>query len=1037
MKNYKRLNLIIGLIVGIAACTVYVLTAERSASWWDCGQFLATAFKLQVGHPPGAPTFQLLGNLFTLLVGRDPMLAGFMVNLVSAISSGLTIMFLFWTITLLGKKLVLKYGEVTDAKMWMLFGSGLVGAMAFCFSDAFWFSAVEGEVYALSVFFTAVTFWAILKWDEEADGPYSLRWIILIAFLVGLSIGVHLLNLLVIPAIVFIIYYRKFEHTRKRFWIALATSFVLLGVILWGVIPGIVHMAGRFELLFVNGFGLPFNSGAIFWFALLIGGITWGIRYSIRRQKAVLNTLLLCLTFLLTGYSTYFIVIIRASAGTPINFGAPRNTFALLDYLNREQYGSRPLVSGSSFTGRVFDIHERSPRYKRDYETRRYVRAGANTRTEFDPNHTGLFPRMHAMTNEPGRQNIDFYHFFGRITPRFYTCRITGEQRQMKPTMAENMRFFVRYQLGWQYFRYFMWNFVGRQNDLQGRGYDNQGNRDVLHGNWISGVRFIDEARLGPQRNLPDFMKNNQGRSTYFFLPLILGLIGLAFQYRKDKNNSFVTFLLFFMTGIAIVIYLNQPSTEPRERDYSVVGSFYAFAIWIGIGVLAIADFLQRRAKMNGIVAAGIATAVTFAAVPALMGQQNWEHHDRSNLTAARDLARNMLNSTAPNAILICNGDNDTFPLWFAQNVEGVRRDVRIINSALANSYWAIQPLFTQVYDSPPLNFTLTKHDYRQGGPNQSVFIQDRNVGRRELTELLRFVASDNPNTQVGLRRGGVANFLPTTQYVLTIDRDDLLARGIITEEQHRFTVTQMEFDISAPRDQIHQADLAFLDILASNNWERPIYVTSPWAQRNIWPIVQFAQSVGILHRFVPFHSPNRGMTNAGHNGIEVERTYALFMDETVSWGNVNLPRVRICGDTRRFAQSQRQQFAFLAQALLVDGRVEDAVRVLDRGLYLFPHRNIEFDGAVILYVQAYFRAGEAEAGLDLANKLVDINERNLLFFEQFPPRHRRFLESHKHEVFSQLINLRHFLQGFEDEAEVDVLFDRLDNLLAARGIIE
>ncbi|MCL2416867.1 MAG: DUF2723 domain-containing protein [Bacteroidales bacterium] len=1035
MKNYKRLNLIIGLIIGVVACTVYIMTAERSASWWDCGQFLATAFKLQVGHPPGAPTFQLLGNLFTLLVGRDPMLAGFMVNVLSAVASGLSIMFLFWTITILGKKLASKYGEITDTKMWAIFGSGLVGAMAFCFSDAFWFSAVEGEVYALSVFFTAVTFWAILKWDEEADKPHSLRWIILIAYLVGLSIGVHLLNLLVIPAIVFIVYYRKFQPTRKRFWVALATSVVLLGGILWGVIPYIVHFAGRFELLFVNGFGLPFNSGAIFWFALLIGGITWGIHYSIKKGKVILNTALLCLTFLLVGYSTYFIVIIRATAETPLNFGAPKNTFALLDYLNREQYGTRPLVYGSSFTGSALRIEERSPRYTRNYETRRYDRVGANMRVVWDPTHTGLFPRMHAMSNEPGRPNIDFYHFFGRITPRFYTCPRTGEQRQMKPTFAENMRFFIRYHLGWQYMRYFMWNFVGRQNDIPGRGFDVQGNRDVFHGNWISGIRFIDEARLGPQTNLPDFLKYNQGRNTYFFLPLILGLIGLFYQYRKDKNNSFVTFLLFFMTGIAIVIYLNQPSTEPRERDYSVVGSFYAFAIWIGLGVMAIADFLQRKAKLSGKLAAGVATVVTFLAVPTLMAQQNWDDHDRSQLFAARDAARNMLKSTEPNAIIICNGDNDTFPLWFAQNVEGLRPDVRIINSALAGSHWHILPLFNTVYQSAPLNLTLTRADYQQG-TNDAVFIQDRNVGRRELIELIRFVGSDNPNTQLTLASGEATNFLPTTQYVLTIDRDDLLARGIITEEQHMFTVTQMEHDIDVGRwNRIHRSDLAFLDILASNNWERPIYVTSPWAQRHIWPITQFAQMEGTLHRFVPFHNPNRGLTNAGANGIATDRTYDLFMNVFTSWGNVNHPRVRICFDTRRTAQNQRHQFGFLAQALIVDGRMEDAVRVLDRALYLFPHRNIDFDPSMIFFVQSYFRTGETQKGLELANKLIGIYERNLLYFESFPPRHRRFLESHIQESLTVFMHLRHLLQGFEEESQE--LFERLDNLLAIRGFHE
>jgi tetratricopeptide (TPR) repeat protein len=1019
MNNYKRLNLIIGLIVGFAACTVYVMTAERTASWWDCGQFLALAYKFQVGHPPGAPTFNLIGNLFTMFVGRDPMLAGFMVNVMSAVASGLSIMFLFWTITILGKKLVAKLGEMTDARMWMIFGAGIVGGMAYCFSDSFWFSAVEGEVYALSSFFTAITFWAIMKWDEAADQPHHLRWIILIAFLIGLAIGVHLLNLLVIPAIVFVIYYRKFEHTRKRFWRALLLSGVLLGAILWGIIPYIVILSGQFELFFVNGLGLPFNSGSYFYFALLVGGIAWGIYYSIKKRKVILNTVLLCLVFLLVGYSTYFLIVIRANAGTPINQNAPTNAFALLDYLNREQYGQRPLVYGSYFTGRLIDIQERSSKFVRDDEARRYVKVGFNPKYVWDPAHTGVFPRMHSMSTD--RPHAQFYKYF------------SGTPGDRKPTMAENMRFFIRYHLGWQYMRYFMWNFVGRQNDAQGMGYDMQGNRDVLNGNWISGIKFIDEARLGPQDNLPDFQKNNQGRNTYYFLPLILGLIGLAYQYKKDKQSSFVVFLLFFMTGIAIVIYLNQPSTEPRERDYSVVGSFYAFAIWIGLGVMAIAEYLQRKLKMNGVVAAGITTAVTFTAVPALMAQQNWDDHDRSHKTVARDFARNMLMSCEPNSILIVNGDNDTFPVWFVQEVEGIRTDVRVINSALAGSHWHIQPLFAQVYNSPPVNFTLRRDQYADG-TNQSVAVNDRNIGRRELVELIRFVGSDNPSTTVALRGGGTANFLPSAQYMLTINRDELLEKGIITEEQYPFTVPQMQHDITGG-DWLSRADLAFLDILATNNWERPIYVASVWSQQNVWPIQQFAQMEGTLHRFVPYHNPNRGFIAQprGLNGLATDKTYDLFMNQ-FSWGNINHDKARVGPESRRTVDQWRAQFAYLAQALIADGKMDSATRVIDRSLDLFPHHKSPFDAHVIYYVQGYFRAGQPEKALALANQLVDINEANLRYYERFPPKYRRFLESYIQDAISIFGHLRYnMLNGFEDDTQD--LFERLDNLLAVRGI--
>jgi tetratricopeptide (TPR) repeat protein len=1030
MKNYKRFNNIIGWIVGIAACTVYVMTAERTASWWDCGEYIATAFKLQVGHPPGAPTFQLLGALFSLITLRDPMTAGFMVNVMSALASGFSILFLFWSITLLGKKLVLKYGEMTDSKMWMIFGSGIVGGMAYCFSDSFWFSAVEGEVYALSSFFTAITFWAILKWDEVADRPHHLRWIILISFLIGLAIGVHLLNLLVIPAVIFVIYYRKFKPSRKRFWYALGLSGVLLGVILWGIIPYIVSLAGQFELFFVNSLGLPFNSGSYFYFTLLIGGIAWGMWYSIKKHKVLLNTALLCLVFILVGYSTFFILVIRANAGTPINQNEPKNAYSLLDYLNREQYGQRPLVYGNYFTAELKRVDERSPRYVRDDEAGKYVKVSSNVKYTFDPAHCGLFPRMHSSLGERAPEHANYYRYFSGYDGRQIERENGRVEWSRKPTMAENVRFFVRYHLGWQYTRYFMWNFVGRQNDIQGRGFDPSGNPDVLNGNWISGIKFIDEARLGPQDNLPDFQKNNQGRNVYYFLPLILGLIGLYYQYKKDKQSSFVVFLLFFMTGIAIVMYLNQPSTEPRERDYSVVGSFYAFAIWIGFGVMAIAEYLQRKLKTNGVLAAGITTAVTFTAVPALMCQQNWDDHDRSHKSAARDFARNMLESCEPNAILICNGDNDTFPVWFAQEVEGVRLDVRVINSALAGSHWHIQPLYSKVYEADPVKFTL-RRDQHALGTNERVFIDDRKVGRRELIELIRFVGNDNPNTKVRMQGGEQFNFLTTTQYTLTINRDRLLEKGIITPEQYPFTVAEMQHDIGAS-NWIFRSDLAFLDILATNDWERPIYVASPGAQRNVWPITQFAQLEGVVHRFVPYHNPNKNTTQMGLNGIATDKTYDLFMNK-FTWGNLTHDKARIGPETRRSSEQHRMQFAYLAQALIADGKNDSAVQVLDRGLELFPHHKISFDQYVAIYVEAYFRAGNPERGLDLANRMVDIHENNLRYFERFPSKHRRFLDQHIQETIWVFRYLRYSLPEFEETCKD--LFERLDRILESRGV--
>ncbi len=1014
MKNYKRLNNIIGWIVGIAACTVYVMTAERTTSWWDCGEYISTAFKLQVGHPPGAPTFQLLGNLFSLFTLRDPMTAGFMVNAMSALASGFSILFLFWSITILGKKLVLKNGELTTTKMWTIFGSAVVGAMAYCFSDSFWFSAVEGEVYALSSFFTALTFWAILKWDEVADQPHHLRWIIFIFFMIGLAIGVHLLNLLVIPAVIFVIYYRKFTPTRKRFWYAFALSAFLLGLILWIIVPYTVNLAGKFDLFFVNSLGLPFNSGTYFYFALLIGGITWGILYAIKKRKVILHTALLCLVFLLIGYSTFFIIVARANAGVPINENEPKNAYSMLDYLNREQYGSRPLAYGNFFTaGNPIRAEVKSTIYVRNDEAGQYQSVGENYEYVYNPAHCGLLPRMHSTATD-------------RAHPQYYKIW-SGTPGDRKPTMAENLRFMFRYQLGWEWARYFMWNFVGRQNDILSYGFDGAGNEDVFNGNWISGIKFMDEARLGPQDNLPDFQKDNQARNTYYFLPLILGLIGLFFHYKKDKQGSFIVFLLFFMTGIAIVLYLNQPSTEPRERDYSVVGSFYAFAIWIGLGVMAIADFLTKKTKVNGIVIAGITTVITFAAVPALMCQQNWDDHDRSHKTAARDFSRNMLESCEKNAILICNGDNDTFPVWFCQEVENVRPDVRIINSALAGSYWHILPLFKKVYDSEPLKFTLKKDQYAQGSENDLKRVNDRNIGRWELSDILKFVG--NPNQKIMMSDGSKVNYFPTTQYKITINRDELLAKGIITEEQYPYVVPEMQHDLGGV-SQLWRSDVAFLDILGSNNWERPIHVASPTAQK-VWPVSQFAQIEGSTYRFVPFRNPNGNAIATGGNGIATEKTYDLFMNK-FKWGNLNADNASIDPESRSMAEQQRLTFVLLAQALVSEGKNDSAVAVLDRALELFPHHKIAYDMRQIYYVQTYLRAGATEKGLDLANKLVDIYETNLRYYERFPAKHRRFLETHIRESVQVFGALRHqLLIGYEEPCKD--LFVRLDQLLEGR----
>src|SRR5574344_1112144 len=592
MKKYSLINNILGWVVCIIASTVYLMTAESSASWWDCGEYIATAYKLQVGHPPGAPTFQLIGRLFSLLAGGDVTHVARMVNSMSALCSGFTILFLFWTITMLAKKLIVKGTEMTMGQMIAIFGSGIVGALAYTFSDTFWYSSVEGEVYAMSSFFTALVFWAILKWESQADDKHNLRWIILIAFLVGISIGVHLLNLLAIPAMTYVFYYKKYQKTTKKGLIlTFILSMLIVGVVLYIVVPGIVSMAGKFEVFFVNSIHLPFNSGTIIFFALLIGLIAWGLMYTRKKVKPVWNTAILSLLFLIIGYSTFFILVIRANANTPLNENAPKDSVGLLTYLNREQYGYTPLFSGPYYDAQPIDQKEGSPKYIKDTVNKKYIRVKTMGDLVYQNDRCTLFPRMYS--RDEGRKHVTFYKYW------------TGISGDRLPSFADNITYFIKYQCNFMYWRYFMWNFVGRQNDIQGFGINNSsfdassnGTKDLLHGNWISGIKFLDAMRLGPQDNLPSEMANNKGRNTLFFLPLILGLCGLIYQFQKDKKNTFVVLLLFFMTGLAIVLYLNQPPCQPRERDYAYAGSFYAFAIWIGLGVFALYDWL-KKVKMN------------------------------------------------------------------------------------------------------------------------------------------------------------------------------------------------------------------------------------------------------------------------------------------------------------------------------------------------------------------------------------------------------------------------------------------------------
>ncbi|MFO7671542.1 MAG: DUF2723 domain-containing protein [Bacteroidales bacterium] len=740
MENFRRYNLILGWGVFLVSLIVYLLTMEPTASFWDCGEFIATAYKMEVGHPPGAPFFMILGRFFTLFAGGDVSRVAVTMNILSATASAFTILFLFWTLTHLVKKFYSTEDSQSPVAMITIFGAAVVGSLAYTFSDSFWFSAVEAEVYSTSSLFTAVVFWAILKWENVADKPGSNKWLILIAYLMGLSIGVHLLNLLAIPAIIMVYYFRKYTPTVKGVIAAIVVSVGILGVVNYMMIPGLTGLAGKFELLFVNGMGLPFNSGVIFYSVLLFGAMIFGIYYTHNKGKVLWNSVLLALFVIVVGYSSYAVIVIRSAANTPLDESNPDTVFSLLSYLNREQYGDNPLVYGAFFNSRPTSVKEGKPSYYKG--EKEYYKVDRNREYHYDSDSKGVFPRMWSNQDRHANEYIywakmdeaDLFDLRRDQQGNPVQNRMGGYSYDRSrpiaiPTFGQNMRFFFRYQIGYMYMRYFMWNFAGRQNDIQGHG-------ELNKGNWISGIRFIDQARLGPQGNLPDSIAKNKANNKYYLLPLLLGLAGAVYHYRKHRKDFWVVGLLFIMTGLAILVYLNQYPFQPRERDYAYSGSFYAFAIWIGIGVAGLIEWVSKRKK--SVVTAGAVVAATLFLVPGIMARENWDDHDRSDRFTAPAFAKNFLNSCLPGGIMFTNGDNDTFPLWYVQEVEGFRTDVRIVNLSYLTADWYIEQMKQTFYDSYALPISMTREQYEQGKRDYAYLVESAGALIKEKYELNR-----------------------------------------------------------------------------------------------------------------------------------------------------------------------------------------------------------------------------------------------------------------------------------------------------------
>lgn len=1023
MKRYKLLNNCIGWAVFVIASIVYLMTAEPTASWWDCGEYIATTNKLEVGHPPGAPTFQIIGRLFSMIAGNDVSKVAVMVNSMSALCSGFTILFLFWSITMLAKKLVpLKDREnMTTAQMIAIFGSGIVGALAYTFSDTFWFSAVEGEVYAMSSCFTAIVFWAILKWDEQSNDLHNLRWLILIAFLIGVAIGIHLLNILTIPAITYIIYFRMYKKpTTKGLIVSGIVSILAVAAVMYFIIPEIVNFASYFEVFFVNSIGLPFNSGTIIYFILLFGLIIFGLYWTKKKNKPIFNTAILSVLFLILGYSTFATLVIRANANTPINENAPKDAVSLLTYLNREQYGSTPIVYGPYYTAQVKQnpdgtyAYNYSTKYVKDKESKKYKAIRRASTPKWDDKNSTIFPRMYS--REEGRNHVQYY--------KMWTGK--GENDYSKPSFGDNLKYFFRYQVNHMYWRYFMWNFVGRQNDIQSYGLNyesapadaSNGYKDLIHGNWISGISFLDAARLGPQKNLPADLQNNKGRNTLYFLPLLLGLVGLIYHIKKDGKNAFVVFLLFFMTGLAIVLYLNQPPCQPRERDYAYAGSFYAFAIWIGLGVFALCDWL-KKVKMSENVRNIVVTCVCLLAVPVLMASQEWDDHDRSRRYMAKEFAQNYLNSCENNAILITFGDNDTFPLWYDQEVEGIRTDVRVLNYTLSGMGWYVEQLYNKLYNSDRVKFTLDKSFYSLG-QDIAWAHETRDTMELEsaLKNIIRATSDQAPFSMMQqIKDYDMIPVLPTTHFKITFDKAKAAANGIypkelVDEQPGEFTFSlesqQMDQENRFRYAQLYRQELMLLDILGSNHFERPIYVVNPSFLRNVIPnIMDYCVQEGMVYRIVPYQA-NREFSASSYNKFTNQFT----------WGNIKDPSVYLEDIvTVRNAKAARQVQALLANSLVEKGQKQKALNVLNKAVTEIPASKIPFDRSDFILAQTYCMAGDRTKGHDIYKSIIEYYKSYINYYNQFKGKKARSVEGDKQLSLVILAQLYNDLntQGFND----------------------
>ena len=1021
-KKFTFWNRLSAVVVFIVAAVTYLMTIEPTASFWDCGEFIASSYKLEVGHPPGNPVFQLFARFFTMFF--DSQHAAMAVNGMNAICSALTIFFLYLTTVFFAKRVVKPSddGTYSVAKAIAIFGSGAVGALAYCFSDTFWFSAVEGEVYAMSSLFTALVFWAMTKWYEQADTPYANRWIVLISFLMGLSIGIHLLNLLAIPALVFMFYYKKRENGHYSLWEYVKIfliSVVILAVILFGIIPYLPKFAAYFDLFFVNVLGLPFNSGAAVFMILLLGLCFWGLFRTMDRQQVFANTVLLCFTTIVIGFSLFSIVIIRSSAKTPTNEYQPDNPFTLIRYLSREQYGSTPLIYGQYFDA-PYDIEQTT--YWAPMGDK-YIKADGPGEIKYESSGKMLFPRM---WNGSDSKYINFYQSYMDGGGK----KVAGAQHK-KPTFFQNLAFFFDYQMNWMYWRYFMWNFAGRQNDIHSPSPG-----DIFTGNWECGIPFIDEYRLGDQSDAPAYLKENKAKNHYYMLPLLLGIIGIFFQFARDKRGSWLTFLMFFMTGIAVVIYLNQPPYQVRERDYAYAGSFYSFSIWIGLAVAALYSWVQERLDRKdsqkpaaGVAASAVIVAVTLL-VPVQMASENWDDHDRSNRYTAVEMAKNYLNSVGQNGILVTHGDNDTFPLWYAQEVENIRPDVRICNTSLLGTDWHIDQMKYAVNESAPLDLTVGPRQYLYG-TNEYVHIYDTRDSILLLSDVMRIFK--HPDAKIPLTSGRNVDYIMSRKFAIPVNKENVIKYGILDEKYADQIPEYIVLTMSPDKDYLTKPEIFMLDLLSNYQWDRPINLLSMGGDINIG-LKEYLMYDGFSYRFVPIRNKMKS-TDIGF--ADPEDLY-YKMKNVYTWDA--LKRTDYFADYQNFytfcgVLSQRQLFTNVAKEMLKIGDKERAIEMLDMCQECVPEENFPLDITylgfsneymVVDMIETYYDAGAPEKALELAKKFSDQLFQSTYFFLQYYDFAKREFEN----CYNNLQYLSDLAEHHGDKEFAEGIRNRFNSLL-------